>query len=191
MKKHALIKKTKAAALVEYAVLVGLIGIVAISAVLSLGERTRDVFDLTTTTLSTQLAPPTQSAPPRYDENDPITYLIPDPGGSGILIFSPTGPADADPGEVVLRCAMPGMTYQPWGEYEVPGIIETANNLTSRPDNIGPSRTDTIGVPNLTEQNWYGEYLLLHPNGFHYWGITARIPVTSLRQPGQDGCVPW
>lgn len=50
-----LMNSVKGAALVEYGILVGLIAVLAIGAVLLLGQEIRGTFDTVTTTLSSNL----------------------------------------------------------------------------------------------------------------------------------------
>ena len=52
----AFMQSEKGAALVEYGILVGLIAVLAIAAVLALGEQVRDVFNTVESTVSTGLA---------------------------------------------------------------------------------------------------------------------------------------
>ena len=50
-----LVATSKGAALVEYGILVGLIAVLAIVAVLNLGETVRDTFSTVSNTLSTEI----------------------------------------------------------------------------------------------------------------------------------------
>ena len=51
-----LMNAVKGAALVEYGILVGLIAVLAIGAVLTLGQEVNDTFETVTSTLSANLA---------------------------------------------------------------------------------------------------------------------------------------
>lgn len=51
-----MINSVKGAALVEYGILVGLIAVLAIGAVLALGEEVQDTFNTVTTTLDSNLS---------------------------------------------------------------------------------------------------------------------------------------
>jgi len=81
-------RNEKGAALVEYGILVGLIAVLAIGSVLTLGEEVKETFLNVSTTLASNLGTPDAVAPPAINPSS-VTFTVGErsPGGNFGLEF--------------------------------------------------------------------------------------------------------